>query len=128
MRMKFDRAIGWNTLFHEGAEGFADLHRILLMHEAERDLGGSFRCDNGLEAFAGIAAGDAVDFRSRARPGELQNAATFSPDGMERPIGPRKFSRCGQGFPRIAGFATGFLHAFIETRNGDASGFVMQVG
>ncbi len=92
MRMELDRTIGWQTFLDECAEGFADFDRVLLVDKTERNLGGSFRCNDGLETFAGIAAGDAVDFSGRARPCQFQNAAAFSPDGMDRPIGPRKFS------------------------------------
>jgi len=70
MRMELDRTIGWQTFLDECAEGFADFDRVLLVDKTERNLGGSFRCNDGLETFAGIAAG-------RARPCQFQNAAAF---------------------------------------------------
>ena len=39
MLLEFDRAVGRQALAHEGAEGFADLVRVLLVDEAEGDLG-----------------------------------------------------------------------------------------
>ncbi|MCY1383075.1 hypothetical protein D9M69_711660 [compost metagenome] len=77
MRMKLDRAIGWQTLFDESAESCADFDWILLVDETERNLGGCFRSNHGFETFAGIAADNAVDFSRWARPGQFQNAAAF---------------------------------------------------
>ena len=53
---ELDAAVGRDARADEGAERFADLRRILVADEAERDLGGGLRRDHRLEAVAGVAA------------------------------------------------------------------------
>ena len=129
MRVELHRAIGWQAFLHKRAEGFADLHRVLLVHQTERDLGRGLCGDHRLEAFAGIAAGDAVYFRCRARPGKFQNAAAlFAGRDGKADRAEEVFRRATEAFPGLQDLRRGFFDAFIEARNRDPSGFVVKIG
>ena len=75
---------------HEVAEGRADRVRVLVEHQAERDLGRGLGRDHRLEALALIAAAHAVDLAGRPRPGHLEHAS-----GRARPRAPRGRPRPG---------------------------------
>src|SRR5690606_37897138 len=100
MRMELHRAVGGHAFLDEGAEGFANLDRVLAVDEAERNLGGSLCGDDCLEAFSGIAAGNAVDFRRWARPCQFQHAAAFltGRDGKSNRT-EEIFRRAAEAFP-----------------------------
>ena len=85
-------AIGRQPRLHVLAEGGADLVRVLVEDEAERDLRRGHGGDDGLEALPLVAAAHAVDLAGRPRPDHLERAAALSPAGTESPIAPRKAS------------------------------------
>ncbi len=77
MAVEVDRAVGRELRPDPVAKALADGVRVLLPDEAEADLGAGPRRQHGLEAFAGIAALDAVDLAGRARPDHLERGAVL---------------------------------------------------
>ena len=88
--VKLHLAVGRQTRAHEIAERGADGVRVLVEHQAERDLGRGPGRDHRLEALALVAAAHAVDLAGRPRPGHLEHAAATlacrhrEPDGTEK--------------------------------------------
>src|SRR4051794_40541982 len=79
MGLEAHGAVSRKTRANERVKCAPDLRRVLLSDEAKRDLRGSLGRDHGLEAFARVAAPDAVNFAGRPRPDLLQHApALFS--------------------------------------------------
>ena len=91
---EFRRAIPRQALADERAKRLADLPRVLLADQAERDLGGSRARDDGLRSFPGIAADDAVDVAGRPGRHLLDQDAVlfagrnFQTDLAEEILGP----------------------------------------
>ena len=98
---------GGSICLYEFAETCNHLFRILLGNQANADLRGCFGRDHRLGACAGEASGDAVHFKSRARPYFLEHRIarlTCEPRGAdllleklvfaERQALPTGFLRC----------------------------------
>ena len=107
----------------EVAEGVADLVRVLLVDEAERDLGRRLGRDHRLEALAGIAAADAVELGGRPRPDQLQHrAALLAGRDRQADLAEEALGRLAERLPRFQDLRRRLLDAVIEAGDGDAAG------
>jgi len=114
-----------NVLFDE----VGDFLRILVGDEASGEFGVGLGGDDGLGAFALVAAPEAVEFESGANPELLDGGETFfagiagSANGLlESFLFPR------QSVERFAFGFGGGGNVVVETGNGDAEIFVVQLG
>ncbi|MCY1306973.1 hypothetical protein D9M70_568650 [compost metagenome] len=115
MGVELHRAICRNVGADIGAERFADLLRVLVADEAEGNLRRSLGRNHRLEAFAGIAAGDAVDFGGRARPGQFQHRTVlFARRDRQADFAEKLLRRLAERFPGSLDLGRGLFDAFVE--------------
>ena len=122
MRLELGRAVGRQPLAHEGAERFADLVRVLLVDQAERDLRRCLGGDHRLEALAGVAADDAVELGGRPRPDQFQHrAALLAGRHRKADLAEEALGGLAERVPCLLDLRGRLLDAVIEAGNGDAA-------
>ena len=124
-----DGAIGWSPLGDEAMQAIEDLGRLLIGHEPEGELGGGVCRDDGLGAWAGIAAEDAVDLRRGPRPELLDHAhALFAGRGRQSDRAKKGGDVEVERAPlRELAEARGD-HPLVEARQGHPPACVMHIG
>ena len=129
MLVEVDRTVGRDARLDELPERGPDLLRILLVHEAERDLGRGLGGDHRLEALAGIAADNAVELGGRPRPDQFQHRAALLAGRDRQADRPEEgLGGLAQRFPGFQDLRRRLLDAVVEAGNGDAAGLVVDVG
>src|SRR3990167_8679592 len=105
-----------------------DLGRNLVGHQAGGELGGGFRADDGLGAFAGVAAVDAVDLERGPRPDALDRGEAFFADELRCPGGLLEALVAeGQLLQLLALRLGEGPHVPVEAGDGDAAVLVVEL-